>query len=137
MSKLKTLKEARAKVFAQIDELRTATDGREMTAEEQSRWDGLLAEYEKADRAVESEERFVEIERRQAEQNYERTSEGLESRTAEEYRSAFRDYLMRGASGISAESLKLFEQRAGISGLSAGVLVPESLSNSIEIALKT
>lgn len=137
MSKLKTLKEARAKVFAQIDELRTATDGREMTAEEQSRWDGLLAEYEKADRAVESEERFVEIERRQAEQNYERTSEGLESRTAEEYRSAFRDYLMRGASGISAESLKLFEQRAGISGLSAGVLVPESLSSSIEIALKT
>ena len=55
MSKLKTLKESRAAVFAKIDELRTATDGREMTSEEQERWNTLLAEYEQADRAVEAE----------------------------------------------------------------------------------
>ena len=66
MSKLKTLKESRAAVFAKIDELRTATDGREMTSEEQERWNTLLAEYEQADRAVEAEERYVDIERRQA-----------------------------------------------------------------------
>lgn len=36
MSKLKTLKESRTVVFAKIDELRTATDGREMTSEERS-----------------------------------------------------------------------------------------------------
>lgn len=35
ISKLKILKERRAAVFAKIDELRTATDGREMTSEEQ------------------------------------------------------------------------------------------------------
>ena len=64
MSKLKTLKESRAAVFAKIDELRTATDGREMTSEEQERWNTLLAEYEQADRAVEAEERYVDIERR-------------------------------------------------------------------------
>ena len=41
MGKLKELREARATVFAAIDELRKATDGREMTAEEQQRWDML------------------------------------------------------------------------------------------------
>ena len=66
MSKLKTLKDSRAAVFAKIDELRTATDGREMTSEEQERWNTLLAEYEQADRAVEAEERYVDIEHRQA-----------------------------------------------------------------------
>ena len=76
MSKLKTLKESRAAVFAKIDELRTATDGREMTSEEQERWNTLLAEYEQADRAVEAEERYVDIERRQAEQQYARQTSG-------------------------------------------------------------
>ena len=45
MSKLKQLKEKRASIFSQIDQLRTAADGREMTAEEQQRWDTLLAVY--------------------------------------------------------------------------------------------
>ena len=58
MGKLKELREARATVFAAIDELRKAADGREMTAEEQQRWDALLADYDKADRKVEQEERF-------------------------------------------------------------------------------
>ncbi len=43
-----------------------------MTAEEQQRWDALLSDYDKADRHVEQEERFEELERRQAEQTYER-----------------------------------------------------------------
>ncbi len=46
MSKLKTLKESRAAVFARIDELRTTTDGREMTSEAQEEWNMLLSEYE-------------------------------------------------------------------------------------------
>lgn len=92
-SKLKTLKESRAAVFAKIDELRTATDGREMTSEEQERWNTLLAEYEQPDRAVEAEERYVDIERRQAEQEYARQTSGEQpdERRAEEYRTAFRD----------------------------------------------
>lgn len=102
MSKLKTLKESRAAVFAKIDELRTATDGREMTSEEQERWNTLLGEYEQADRAVEAEERYVDIERRQAEQQYARQTSGEQpdERRAEEYRTAFRDYLLRGVFDI-------------------------------------
>lgn len=138
MSKLKSLREARASVFTQIDELRTATDGREMTAEEQQRWNNLLSDYDKADKAVEAEERFEEIERRQAEQQFEQrtTTPQPDSKQSDEYRSAFHSYLLRGATGITPEHRELFEKRAGITGLSAGVIVPQTLADSIEVALK-
>ena len=68
MGKLKSLKEKRATIYTSIDELRQATDGREMTAEEQQRWDTMLSDYDKADKAVEAEERYQDISRRQAEE---------------------------------------------------------------------
>lgn len=137
MGKLKTLKEKRATVYTQIDELRKAADGREMTAEEQTRWDDMLSDYEKVDKQVEQEERFQDVERRQAEQAYEQRHNTNEPKDGEqEYRSAFSDYLMLGANGISAENRSLFEKRAGITGLSGGVIVPKTLASSIEVALK-
>ena len=110
MSKLKTLREARASVFKQIDDLRTATDGREMTCEEEARWQQLLTDYDKADKSVEAEERFEEIERRQAEQQFEErtTTTANASQPTDEYRAAFQNYLLRGASGISPEHQSLF-----------------------------
>lgn len=137
MGKLKELREARATVFAAIDELRKATDGREMTAEEQQRWDTLLADYDMADRKVEQEERFEELERRQAEQSYEHRHATDGNDDPAEYRSAFVEYLLKGENGVSAENRHRFEQRAGITGLAGGVLVPSTLANSIEKALKT
>ena len=74
--KLKELKEKRAGLYAQIDSLRKETDGREMTAEEQQRWDTLFADYDKADKAVAAEERFLDIQRRQAEDVYQRENGG-------------------------------------------------------------
>ncbi|GAB0481661.1 hypothetical protein KML24007_04070 [Alistipes indistinctus] len=137
MGKLKELREKRATVFGEIDELRKTTDGREMTADEQQRWDALLADYDNADRKVGQEERFEEMERRQAEQAFERqqSAEGKDDGT--EYRGAFVEYLAKGEQGVSAENRKLFESRAGLSGLAGGVLVPSSLANSIEKALKS
>ena len=135
MPKLKQLKEKRASVYSQIDELRKAADGREMTSEEQARWDTLLAEYTKADKAVEAEERFIEIHRRQAETVAEQRAEGTDAE--EEYRSAFRNYLLHGAQGISAEQRAAFESRDTLQGLSAGVLIPATLASSIEKALKS
>ena len=114
MGKLKELREARATVFAAIDELRKATDGREMTAEEQQRWDTLLADYDKADRKVEQEERFEELERRQAEQSYERRHAADGNADPAEYRGAFVEYLLKGENGVSAENRRRFEERAGI-----------------------
>ena len=141
MSKLKELREKRATVYTAIDELRKSADGREMSAEEQTRWDTLLSDYEKADKLVEQEERFQEVERRQAEQTYEsrHKSQGKESPNQpsdEEYRTAFMEYLMRGGNEITPESRSIFEKRAGITGLSGGVIVPKTLADNIEIALK-
>lgn len=142
MSKLKELKEKRSTVFSKIDEMRKAADGRDMTAEEQSKWDNLRSEYEKADQAVEREEQFLETERRQAEQQVQRHPEG--ALNDGEYRRAYLEYLREGKSGISAEArsvleahAKQTESRAGLAGLSAGVLVPAMLADSIEKALKS
>lgn len=136
MGKLKALKEKRASIYTSIDELRQATDGREMTAEEQQRWDTMLSDYDKADKAVEAEERFMDIQRKQAEQEVARRDSLLGQTVGEEYRRAFGDYLLNGASGISSESRATIEQRAGIAGLAGGLIIPKSLASEIEVALK-
>lgn len=137
MGKLKALKEKRASIYTSIDELRQATDGREMTAEEQQRWDTMLSDYDKADKAVEAEERFMDIQRKQAEQEVAGRDHRLGEQLGEEYRKAFADYILNGASGISPESRATIEQRAGIAGLAGGVTIPTALASEIEIALKT
>ena len=136
MGKLKALKEKRASIYTSIDELRQATDGREMTAEEQQRWETMLSDYDKADKAVEAEERFMDIQRKQAEQEVSRRDSLLGQTVGEEYRRAFGDYLLNGASGISSESRATIEQRAGIAGLSGGLIIPKTLASEIEVALK-
>ena len=136
MGKLKALKEKRATIYTSIDELRQATDGREMTAEEQQRWETMLSDYDKADKAVEAEERFMDIQRKQAEQEVARRDSLLGQTVGEEYRRAFGDYLLNGASGISSESRATIEQRAGIAGLSGGLIIPKTLASEIEVALK-
>ena len=136
MSKLKTLKEKRATIYTSIDELRQATDGREMTAEEQQRWDTMLSDYDKADKAVEAEERYVDIQRKQAEEEVAKRDFQLGDRLGEQYRKAFADYILNGASGISPESRATIEQRTGITGLVGGVTIPSLLASEIEVALK-
>ena len=74
MSKLKTLKEQRATIYTEIDELRKATDGKEMNSEEQTKWDRLLSDYEKSDKSVDQEERYQDVQRKQMEQRVEKHS---------------------------------------------------------------
>ena len=137
MGKLKQLKEKRASIFSQIDELRRAADGRTMTAEEQQRWNTLMTEYNNADSAVEAEERFLQIQQRQAEQQTENRGNTNDEQAAEEHRQAFADYLLNGVSGISAQNKAIIEKRDGISGLAGGVIIPNSISSAIEVALKS
>lgn len=136
MGKLKSLKEKRATIYTSIDELRQAADGREMTAEEQQRWDTMLSDYDKADKAVEAEERYQEIQRRQAEEQIARRDAAIGQQLGQEYRQAFGDYILNGAMGMSPESRAAIE-RSGISGLSGGVIIPKSIASEIEVALKS
>lgn len=137
MGKLKQLKEKRASIFSQIDELRKAADGRAMTAEEQQMWNTLMTEYNNADSAVEAEERFLQIQQRQTEQQTENRGNSSDEQAAEEHRQAFADYLLNGVSGISAQNKAIIEKRDGISGLAGGVIIPNSISSAIEVALKS
>lgn len=139
MSKLKQLKEKRASIYSQIDQLRTAADGREMTAEEQQRWDTLLADYNKVDKEVEAEERFEQIRRHQLEQAENTPDHTPEDRSAadRQYEEAFRSYLLSGSQGVTPEQRTLLQERAGLQGLTAGVLIPSTLAGSIEKALKS
>ncbi len=145
MGKLKELREKRASIFGKIDELRKATDGRAMTAEEQTNWETLQQDFDKAHADVEREERYLDMERIQLEQAHERgQATGGDGATGtsgaptpeQEYRSAFVEYLLKGEN-VTPDNRKLFEARAGITGLSGGVLVPSTLAASIEKALKT
>ena len=137
MGKLKQLKEKRASVFSQIDDLRKTTDGRCMSAEEQQRWDTLMTEYNNADKAVEAEERFLQIQQRQAEQQVEDRGNTSDEQAVAEHRQAFADYLLSGVSGISAQNRAIIERRDGITGLAGGVIIPSTIANSIEVALKS
>lgn len=139
MSRLKQLKEKRASIYSEIDQLRTAADGREMTAEEQQRWDTLIADYNKADKEVEAEERFEQIRRHQLEQAETNPAHSPEDRSAadRQYEESFRAYLLSGSQGITPEQRSLLQERAGLQGLTAGVLIPSTLAGSIEKALKS
>jgi HK97 family phage major capsid protein len=97
----------------------------------------MLSDYDKADKAVEAEERFVDIQRKQAEQEVAKRDFYIGDLLGEQYRKAFADYILNGASGISPESRATIEQRAGIAGLAGGVTIPTALASEIEIALKT
>lgn len=131
MGKLKALKEKRASAYKALEQMRQECDGREFTAEEQQRWDKMLADYDQADEAVEAEERFVDIQRKQAEERYQQVrpdNSKNEEREQAEYRSAFNDYILNGANGISTESRAIIAQRDKLAGLSAGVLIPTELA---------
>ena len=78
----------------------------------------------------------MDIQRKQAEQEVAGRDSLLGQTIGEEYRRAFGDYLLNGASGISSESRATIEQRAGIAGLSGGLIIPKTLASEIEVALK-
>ena len=100
-----------------------------------------VSDYDKADKAVTAEERFLDIQKRQAQDAFQRENggEGAEAdqRANAEYRRAFTDYLINGAQGVSPENRAIIEKRDAISGLTGGVIIPKELANAIEVAIKT
>lgn len=135
MSKIKELKEKRASVFGEIDQLRKATDGRDQTTEERAKWERLNTDYDALDKKVEDEVRFAEIEKKQVENTAERAAAKTGDERDEEYRSAFWDYVRSG----NREKLNTaMQQRAGegINGMSSAIITPKLLHNAIEVAMK-
>lgn len=135
MGKIKELKEKRASVYQEIDALRKETDGRPMSAEERSKWDKLTGEHAEVSDQIQKEEQFSEIESRQAVQQ---TQIKDQQDGEKEYRSAFREYLLKGSGSMSVEARQRLEQRATLpGGLDGGAIVPTSMASAVEIALKS
>lgn len=132
--KLKKLKEERAGLYAKIDELRKASDGRQMTAEERTNWNQLLKDFEAKEEEVQAEERYLKVAASQAEE-LNRNPEQADAQ--QRSREAFVKYLREGRSALSTEERMLIEPRAGLDGVSGTVLIPTSLATAIEVALKS
>lgn len=137
MVNLKELKEKRANYFTQLEELRKACDGRDMTAEERTKWDKLQLDYDGADVRCIQEEKFNEIEKRQISDTPsvgEARSETTESGVTADV--AFRSLLTNGVAGMSEEEKIVLRATGTITGTDGSILVPKNLASKIEVALK-
>lgn len=137
MVNLKKLKEQRAAYFTQLEELRKACDGRDMTAEERVKWDKLQEDYDGADARCSQEDRFNEILRRQiadTSSSSESRSENAESEVTADI--AFRSLLANGVAGMSEDEKIALRASGPITGTDGTILVPKNLASKIEVALK-
>jgi len=119
--------EKRAKLFAQLEEMRNNFDGKAMSAEERASWDKLAEDFKSCEDEIRSAERNEQV----AEMR-----RGLEGqKTAEQYDAEkrqsdiFRRFLQGGASAITAE------ERTTITGIDGSNLLPKTISDFIETAL--
>jgi HK97 family phage major capsid protein len=106
--RIKALKEERAKLVAEARELldAAANEKRELTTEEESRYDTVFAEAEKKGSQIEREERQRELDRKIAESVAhveDRNKQPDSTKTPEELRmAAFDRYLRHGAAGLTS-----------------------------------
>jgi HK97 family phage major capsid protein len=126
---LKTLREKRAKALA---ECRALTDKAEkegrvaLSAEEQQQYDRHWTEHQELSAAIAREEELREQERRiaaadpgrppESQPGEAKPQERKHPRATEEYRAAFRRYLVSGRGGIGAEELRALQADADAEG---------------------
>lgn len=133
MNKKKELLEKRAAAFGKINEIRQAAEGREMTAEERSAWGAATADWTRYNTELEQEEEYRTMTSRMTGAGEVEGSQDSE----QEYRSAFAKYLSAGNGGLNAEERAAIEKRTSLaSGMNGSVMVPTTLSQQIEVALK-
>lgn len=134
MVNLKKLKEERAAAAEQIAQLNTTIGQRAATAEENTRWAALEAEWRSKNEAVQRAETAQAIEAAQAEQAAEQTphANDAEARYAEAFHAMLRD----GVVSLSDTHRALIQKRA-VEGLKGAVLIPATMSSAIEVALKS
>lgn len=129
MQKLIELREDRNRIVTQMRGILDKAEGekRNLTAEEQGKYDELFAEQDKRGKAIANEERQMELERSMAEtelrRKEDRGGEGGENRggfagkrSTEEYRDAFTRFLRDGKSAISVEEYRALQADSPVAG---------------------
>lgn len=123
----KELMEKRAKLFAQLDEMRQQFDGKAMTAEERAAWDKLTDDYKVCEDEIRSIERNDQMAEMRSRLEGTKTAQEMDAEKRE--MEIFRRYLVGGPSAVSAE------ERSSITGVNGSNLLPKSIANQIETAL--
>ena len=143
MKKLIELREDRNRIVTQMRGLldKAEAEKRNLTAEEQGKYDELFAEQDKRAKAIETEQRQMDLERNLADAELRNKDTGRDKganpsgskRGTDEYRDAFGRFLRDGKSGISVDEYRALQADSQIAG---GYLVaPIQLVESLIIAL--
>ena len=133
MKTLKQLREERASFYKELSALNSEAESRQLTDEEQTKWEDLTKQHTVCQRSIEQAESFEKIQKDNAEQKVEDRSK---KEPEAEYRSAFDAFIRKGTNGISAEERSLLEQRAVLAGQPRTNIVPTLMATEIEKALK-
>lgn len=124
-TRLKDLRDKRGTVVASLREIlsKAETEKRNLSAEEASKYDEVYAEQERLDKTIKAEERQVELEREAAQRSSQQPTNqpaDPEKRTvgprgSDQYRAAFRNYLLNG-SAMSPEEKRALQVDTGSKG---------------------
>lgn len=142
MKKLIELREDRNRIVTQMRGIldKSEAEKRNLTTDEQAKYDELFAEQDKRAKAIANEERQIELERGQTERELRSKDSGQDKRgkaagprASDEYRDAFARFLRDGKSGISVDEYRALQADSPAAG---GYLVaPVQLVNEIIMAM--
>ncbi|MEG0133400.1 MAG: phage major capsid protein [Clostridium sp.] len=147
-----TIQELKQKRYGLYQEMRgiidkADTEKRSMTGDENTKYerldaevDGLTSEIQKREKLQEQERHFAEKQEQQEKREFEDNKEGKTKNIleTEEYRSAFKQYILEPGSITSEQRNLLMEKRAlsSVTGASGGYTVPQGFYNQIQDAMK-
>jgi HK97 family phage major capsid protein len=136
--RLKSLHEQRMRA---INEMRAISDKavaekRDMTDEELAQHGKLFAEQERAQKLMEAEQRSIDLAREAAKSQGEKEAEKREGdkgfgrpQASEEYRSAFRSFLLGGMNGLTADEVRALSAAVGSQG--GYTVMPEQMASQL------
>lgn len=140
MSHIKKLAEERGALEAKVAQFIQETDGREMTAEERSKFDKLDKEFREKDEAYRAEQRKEDVNRQIMEERADQRKTTGDPESKEMEKKIFRKALASGKRepDYTPEERAFIEKRAAITGIKTDEnFVPKEMIAAIEIAMKT
>ncbi len=132
MHKLRELRDQRGQLVQQGRDLldKAENEKRELTPEEQTAWDQIIADQDKLRAQIEREERQVELDREMAGRAFERTVGAGHARDQESpAMAAFRSYLRGGLGALNVEEARALQ--AGLSAEGGFLVAPEEFVNQL------
>lgn len=143
MQKLIELREDRNRIVTEMRGLldKAEAEKRNLTAEEQGKYDELFAEQDKRAKAIDTEQRQIDLERSLADAELRNKDAGRDKganpsgskRGTDEYRDAFGRFLREGKAGISVDEYRALQADSQTAG--GYLIAPIQLVESLIVAL--